>query len=238
MAGLLVSIRSVEEARLILTTSVGIIDVKEPKKGSLGAARPSVIAEIAREIPRHLPLSVALGEVMERDAHSTSIDLPSNVCYAKLGLAGCATAPDWLDKWSRQLELLPQSTVRVAVAYADWQRAECPPPEDVIQIGAQFGCRVLLVDTFSKRDGTLLQHLQRAELVRIQQTARSYGMSFVVAGSLDVDEIRTLKALQPEFFAVRGAVCHGSRTNQIDPRRVNQIARCLREPNYQAAADY
>ena len=238
MAGLLVSIRSVEEARLVLTTNIDIIDVKEPTKGSLGATSPSVLAGIACEIPSHRPLSVALGEVLERETNDTSFNLPSNVRYAKLGLSGCAMVPDWPGKWSHQLSLLPPATIRVAVAYADWQRAECPPPEDVTRIGAQFGCRVLLIDTFNKSDGTLLQHLQPSEIEQVQKKARSFGMMFVVAGSLNVAEICTLKTLQPEFFAVRGAVCLGSRTDQIDLRRVNQIARCLREPNFQVAAEY
>ena len=238
VSGLLISVRSVEEARLVLTADVDIIDVKEPTKGSLGAPSPRVLAEIAREIPHNIPLSVALGEVLEREIPGSSVDLPSNVRYAKLGLAGCAAFGDWLDRWALQLSLLPPATVRVAVAYADWQRSVCPPPEDVVQVGAQLGCRVLLVDTCRKCDGTLLQHLRRDELVQVQRTARSYGMRFVLAGSLGIAEIQTLKGLQPEFFAVRGAVCHGSRADQIDPRRVDQIARCLRESNFQVAAEY
>ena len=38
MTGLLVSVRSASEARVALAAGVDVIDVKEPNRGSLGAA--------------------------------------------------------------------------------------------------------------------------------------------------------------------------------------------------------
>ncbi len=42
MTKLLVSVRSVDEAEMVLEAGVDLIDVKEPRSGSLGAALPEV----------------------------------------------------------------------------------------------------------------------------------------------------------------------------------------------------
>ena len=78
---LLVSVRSPEEAAAAMAGGANIIDVKEPTRGSLGMAGVDVIEAIADQMesfqktqkrllpkdrsPDPIPLSVALGEVIE-----------------------------------------------------------------------------------------------------------------------------------------------------------------------------
>ena len=52
MAQLLVSIRDTAEAELINNCKVAIVDVKEPNRGSLGAATPNMLEAISRIIPQ------------------------------------------------------------------------------------------------------------------------------------------------------------------------------------------
>ena len=48
-------------------------------------------------------------------------------CFRKMGLAGAGTG--WMDTWERLRTLWGAGPSWVAVIYADWERADAPPPE-------------------------------------------------------------------------------------------------------------
>lgn len=236
MSGLLVSVRNTREARSALAGGAAIVDVKEPLHGSLGAADPQTVTEVARELRGQVLLSVALGEILEQPEESSPVDLPAGIEFAKFGLAGCATDPQWESKWVRLLRRLPDNVSRVAVAYADWQRALSPDPRRVVSLGARHQCRAVLIDTYRKDSGSLLNHLPGDELTEIVNLGRQLGMLVVIAGSVDLPVIKRLAELQPDYFGVRGAVCHGSRTGPLDPRRVRQLVDFLSQQQPLAGA--
>src|SRR4051795_6593943 len=93
VAGLLVSVRSVDEARAALAGGAAVIDVKEPDRGPLGCADFEVCRAVRRVVPPEVPVSVALGELREwmgtgRTAPPPSPDPFAGIAYRKLGLAG------------------------------------------------------------------------------------------------------------------------------------------------------
>lgn len=223
MSGLLVSVRNASEAQAALAGGASIVDIKEPLHGSLGAAAPQTVTEVARALRGKVLLSVALGEILERSEDFFPGDLPAGIEFAKFGLAGCASEPQWESKWIRLLRQLPDNVTRVAVAYADWQQAFSPNPREVISLGARQQCRAVLIDTYRKDSGSLLNHLTSDELTEIVHLGRQFGMLVVLAGSVDLPLIKRLSVLEPDYFAVRGAVCHGSRTGPLDPGRVRQL---------------
>jgi hypothetical protein len=227
MSGLLVSVRNASEAHAALAGGAAIVDVKEPLHGSLGAAAPQTVAEVAQELRGQVLLSVALGEILERSEEFSPADLPAGIEFAKFGLAGCASDPHWESKWIRLLGQLPDNVNRVAVAYADWQQALSPDPRQVISSGARQQCRAVLIDTYRKDSGSLLNHLTSDELTEIVDLGRQLNMLVVIAGSVDLPIIKRLASLQPDYFAVRGAVCHGNRTGTLDPERVRQLVNFL-----------
>jgi uncharacterized protein (UPF0264 family) len=73
-----------------------------------------------------------------------------------------------------------------------------------------------------------LYWLNECNLERIVERCRSAGIRVALAGSLGFDEIKTLKRLQPDWFAVRGAACQGRHRNAaIDAGRVRQLVELL-----------
>ena len=58
--GLLVSVRSAAEAMEALAGGADMIDVKEPKRGSLGVADMSTIAEVVRTVGKRAMVTAAL----------------------------------------------------------------------------------------------------------------------------------------------------------------------------------
>jgi (5-formylfuran-3-yl)methyl phosphate synthase len=97
--GLLVSVRSAEEARAALAGGADLIDVKEPSRGPLGRADDQTIREILDEVGGRAPVSAAFGEW--RDYLGGPI--PDQLRFVKWGLAGCradwTSAVDQISNW-------------------------------------------------------------------------------------------------------------------------------------------
>ncbi len=228
MTGLLVSVRTGQEARLALAGGADLIDVKEPIRGALGAADPAVWADVLSAVARAVPASVALGEVSEA-CEPGHIGTLARFQFAKWGLAHCHQHADWLSRWTVRLGWLPPGVTPVAVVYADWQRAESPPPEQIIEAAAWLRCGVVLFDTFDKRHGGLLDHLSHQELGRLANHARRAGLGVVFGGGLSLVTIPQVLSLQPDYVAVRGAACRRARTGDLDAALVRQLQAVVRQ---------
>ncbi len=225
-AGLLVSVRSSQEALTALHPRVGIVDVKEPRRGSLGAADRSTLLEITKVVGRQRTLSIALGEL--RELHVASLaGLPPSVGYAKFGLAGCDDWPEWPSKWKQAWERLPDQTRRVAVYYADRGEAKCPTWEEVLHHSRRVACEVLLVDTYRKSGGDLWSWITREELRKLRNATRAHGIQLALAGSLTAARLAGLPQIQPDWIAVRTAVCAGNRAGEISRAALEHFAAAM-----------
>jgi uncharacterized protein (UPF0264 family) len=232
---LLVSVRSVSEAILAEASGVDLIDVKEPTRGSLGAADGEVVGQIVGQLAGRRPVSVALGELecTARETHPAAGSplgqlLQPGVSYAKLGLAGCARVPDWVERWRMALAEFPVEVAPVAVVYADWDAAAAPSPHEVLATGAGLGCRALLIDTFDKSAGSLLDHWPLAQLRDFLAEVRRRSMLAVLAGSLSPSTIPQVLPLAPDYIAVRGAACQGGREGTLDASRMRELTKMVR----------
>lgn len=229
MTGLLVSVRDLAEARIALAAGVDLIDVKEPSRGSLGAASAEVWQSVIEFVADRRPVSLALGELVE-GIDPERLPLAAGARFAKVGLAGMRSDANWPQRWRDVVENLPAGTRPVAVAYADWLVAGAPSPEEVLAVGAAAACPYLLVDTFNKSRGNLLAHLSANELHVLAAQARAAGIELVLAGSLDERTIAELLPLSPAYMAVRGAVCKGNRSGQIDETKIKRLQEILAAP--------
>lgn len=225
MTRLLVSVRSAREALAALAGGADLIDVKEPHRGSLGAATPAVWRHVALAVRSLRPLSAALGEL--RDIRPFDNDALQGYAFAKLGLAGCAALPDWQQRWQAALAMLPRAIAPVAVAYADYHAAGAPPPHLICAVGQQLGCRALLVDTFQKEHGDVFDVLGVDQLVKLFRQARDLDLRIVLAGSLRLDRLRDALGIWPDYVAVRGAVCQTSRAGELSEQLVHRWAESL-----------
>jgi (5-formylfuran-3-yl)methyl phosphate synthase len=222
---LLVSVRSADEAATALQSAVDVIDIKEPARGPLGAADPGVIGQIVECVGGERPVSVALGELLEFDLRGGA-DLP-HVDYLKLGLAGCAKLAEWPRLWQRAWQPLPASARRVAVAYADAPVARAPGWTDILQPARDCGCSVLLLDTFDKCGGGLLDWLDHAALCRVRRATQGVGLQLALAGSLTRSQIVQLLDVQADFIAVRAAACRGQRQGELSAECIEEILAAL-----------
>ncbi len=225
---LLVSVRSVPEALAALAGGAGLIDVKEPRAGSLGRPAEETVRAVVRAVAGRRPVSAALGELLE----APSPPSVSGITFGKWGLASCGAHLSWREQLAaagRRLTEVNPGCRPVAAAYADWQRAAAPPPGDVIGFVREHGWGVLLLDTRGKDGTTLLDWLAPVDLGRLRERCAASGIRVALAGSLGGEQIRSLMPLAPDWFAVRGAVCRGGRRSApISESAVRRLVDLLR----------
>lgn len=233
------SVRDAAEAEVAVGAGASLIDVKEPHRGALGAADVSTMREIVAAVDGRVPVSVALGELLDAEADSSSsdssdhdapLDVPEGVVLAKLGLAGCAKVGDWSKRWQTWLQSLPAKVKPVAVIYADWQTCAAPSPEAVIAAAKEANCAAVLIDTFDKSAGDLFAHWSQSRLSEVIAATADAAPWAVVAGSLSGDSISRAAACGPHFVAVRGAACRGGRTGTVDAECIRELVDSLSLP--------
>jgi len=238
MTRLLVSVRSVAEAEAALAGGAALIDVKEPAHGSLGQASLATINAVAAAVAGRVPVSAALGELTQRmSLHPLWLGqrlFAPPLAFVKWGLAGLhGRFFRYPLGWTLDLmaKVHPE-TSGVCVAYADWERAQAPPVEEVCEFarGRQGGA--FLIDTCIKTPGTtLLDWLPLRKIALYTKLCQQTGVRVALAGSLGLDQIRLLLPLRPDWIAVRGAACtSGERTASIDSQRVRTLVQLLEAP--------
>lgn len=253
---LLVSVRNLHEARQAVAGGADWIDLKDPHQGPLGPVDATAAHKVAKAFSTSHPLSAAAGELRSWQTQGTSSGLgwkspegkgqPSEgegnienkgnrllnvpgIQLLKLGLAGCGDMPHWQDQWSvAQREIHKAGKRLVAVVYADWQEAAAPHPEQIVEHATDNQCEYLLIDTFCKTEGTLLDCLRADELALMLEHARKASIRTVVAGSLSIASLPHLLTLPIDLVAVRGAVCTGGRDGTLQRNHIEQFQGALK----------
>jgi uncharacterized protein (UPF0264 family) len=228
VTGLLISVRSAEEAAAALAGGADVIDIKEPSRGALGPATPFVWDEVQRVIAGRRPVSVALGELLD-DAIDELAAATGGCAFAKIGLAGCHDSQGWMARWQSAIAHLPPDVSPVPVAYADWQRAAAPSPRVAVALAVRAGSQRVLVDTFDKTRGGLLDCLSLEYLEELAVECREQNVHLALAGSLSRETIGEVLPLAPEYVGVRGAACSGGRSGTIEMARVKSLASIVRQ---------
>jgi uncharacterized protein (UPF0264 family) len=223
---LLVSVVDAGEARVAAAAGADIIDVKDPSRGALGEAAPSIVRAVRKATPPHLPVSAALGDGPFSPVAVGILAENVAVCgadFVKLGLRDTA-----LDAASASLHAaksrLPDGVQLVVAGFADFERAGAPHPFDLPALAAAVGARGCLLDTAIKDGRGLLHWLGEPELATFIASCRAYGLLSALAGSLRVEDVTRLASLGPDLVGVRGAACVGDRVGgRVDATRVRAL---------------
>ena len=236
--GLLVSVRSVAEAREALAGGAAIIDVKEPSRGPLGRADVDVTAAIAEAVAGRGQLTVACGELVtgEREiaAHVEAIAtqlMAAGLPFPEAVKVGPSRLS--LDHWRSAYERLSATVTEpmelVAVAYADWQLANAPDPAQLIAAAADGGASTILIDTFDKSAGGLLEIDGIDRVGEWVSAARSRGLGVALAGRLTAIDLPTVAAFGAQIVGVRSAACEGGRMGRVHRGNVSELVGTLAE---------
>lgn len=221
--GLLVSVRSADEVEAALAGGADLIDVKEPSRGALGMAEAEVVAAVVQQVKKRVPVSAALGEWGPNALTEAHWHLELKLDYIKWGLAGYTPSPGWGEDLLDTRRELPAGIEMVAVAYADWEKAKSVPPTELVRFVKRFRFRAFLLDTYTKDGKSLLDFIKPAEVAELVESVQKIGIKAAVGGSLKPEQLKQLKGLAPDFYAVRASACAGGkRDGVIDASRVQK----------------
>lgn len=236
---LLVSVRDAREAVCAVQGGADVIDFKNPDRGPLGRADAEAIETAIAEVERQgagtdanrITLSAAMGEVVESSGPLPQ-SLPASVEYLKLGLSGLRHSSNWIREWLHARTIIQQQAAGdvqwVAVAYADADAAHAPSAIEVVQAAAETSCAGVLIDTFNKSGGRLLDHLDTTALRDLARSTQSRHMFFAVAGRLQIGDLALLRDVCPDIIAVRSAACDGeNRRASIVSMRVAAVREAI-----------
>ena len=232
---LLVSVRAGEEVAAALAGGADIIDAKEPARGSLGPVSPAVLQAISAQVPASVPLSAALGDFTAPDAVRRAVAGAHlrgrrGPTYVKLGFAGEPSVAGVSSLVSAALDAAAATAappIVVPVAYADHGSAGSPAADVLLPVAIAAGARAFLVDTHMKDGRGLLESMGFERLRALSAEARSAGLLFAIAGSLDLAALDRVATIA-DVIGVRGAACRGGRGGSVDAGLVRRLRERLR----------
>lgn len=246
MTQLLISVRNSAEALMAMAGGAHLIDIKEPANGPLGMADWQVCLEICSVIDGGRPVSIAGGELVDFSLQDIALDqmrqqVPAAVKWLKLGLSQCLHDHVWNGQVEKILEIqnaLPSTCGLILATYADRHRAVAPTvPQLLARLEAEpetFRNVGILIDTFDKQFGRLLDSLTISELSAVATQCKQQGRTFALAGSLQPSDIAKLLPLQSDYLGFRSAACEAGRDSQISSSKIANLVQQLANVSQEA----
>jgi hypothetical protein len=229
---LLVSPTNLKGAEAAIEGGADIIDVKNPKEGSLGASFPWMIQGIKEILPEGIELSATLGDLEYKPgtASLAAFGLSKlGVDYVKAGLFG-VSKPEQAEDMAKNLKRASVGAKLVLAGYADFESVGAISPLLLPEIASRAGTFGVMIDTASKDGKTLFSHLSESDLQKFIDEAHAFGLTAALAGSLRFDDVLKLKEMGADIAGVRGAVCTNSdRVNgSISKEKVRELVSLIK----------
>jgi uncharacterized protein (UPF0264 family) len=228
---LLVSPMNIEEARAALQGGADILDVKNPKEGSLGANFPWAIRAVVELANGKVPVSATIGDLEFKPGTASLAALGAAVAgaeFVKAGLLGVKTldqAEEMLQGIVRAVKDFDSRKRVVAAGYSDYARAGSISPKLLPAAAAAAGADLVMVDTAVKDGRATFDFMNEQDLKDFISIGHDFGLEVALAGSIDFLHLELLKRLDPDIIGVRGIVCGGDRRSAIRADLVEKLKR-------------
>ncbi len=226
---LLVSPINREEAIIASQGGADIVDVKNPKEGSLGANFPWVIRDVKEAVNGRQPISATIGDFNYKPGTASLAALgaaASGADYVKVGLYDIQTEEQALELLTRIVTAVKDYDPRkrvVASGYSDYARINSISPMLLPAIAAEAGADVVMVDTGIKDGKSTFEFMNEEELTNFVNLGHENRLEVAIAGSLKFEDLDVLEAIGPDIIGVRGMVCGGDRSNAIKQDLVEKL---------------
>ena len=225
---LLISVCTLDEAKIALAQGADIIDLKNPHAGALGALPladiRSIVAFLNQQPMAHKGLtSATLGDLpMQAEQWLPQLDqvIATGVGIIKIGFfatedyQGCLQA------------LLPYTQAGhqlIGVLFA-----EVTYPDTLLADIKQAGFLGVMLDTQIKNGLSLFDHYSAEQASEFAKQVAAQGMLLGLAGSLRDSHLAAAKNLQPHYIGFRGGVCVANqRQSTLDADKIKVIRKML-----------
>jgi (5-formylfuran-3-yl)methyl phosphate synthase len=213
MTRMLASVAHAAEAEVVLQLGADIIDLKDPRRGALGAVPIDAAREALAVVARRRETSAALGDP-PYDEHA----LAGARAIAAMGVDTVKLAVDGptLDRLGCSLQQLAREVGLVGMMFADVE-----PDFALLAKLAGLGFKGAMLDTRDKTRGRLIDHLDVVRLNEFCAQCRALRLMSGLAGSLEAPDVPRLLLVRPDVLGFRGALCRShDRESAIDPQAV------------------
>ena len=225
MTGMLASVNSLEEALLVLSADVDIIDLKQPASGALGALDIDLVKQIVAGINERCPVSATIGDLpMQPDLvfNAAKTMSETGIDYIKIGFFPDG---DWLESVNKLSLLSQQNSALIAVLFADNQ-----PDLTIIDSLKDAGFTGVMLDTMNKQKGSLMQVMGQSEIGQFVRLVKARHLLCGLAGSLKLEDIAGLLPYRPDYLGFRGALClQHDRTAQLNMSSIMRIKQAIQD---------
>jgi uncharacterized protein (UPF0264 family) len=202
MTQLLISVTSIAEAQVVLENGADIIDLKDPAAGALGALPYNQIEAIIDFIDGQKLVSATIGDVpMQPEVIFDCVTKLANtkVDFIKIGFFQS-------DNYQSTLDMLKTITAKgvklIAVLFAEYEYSD-----SLIKAIHQAGFSGVMLDTAQKNGNTFMYYRSAVDCKEFAKQVLEFGMSFGLAGSLQLQHVMATKKLNPTYIGFRGGVC-------------------------------
>ncbi len=232
---LLVSPINTKEAIEAIRGGADIVDVKNPKEGSLGASFPWIIKDIKDITPEDILVSATLGDVPYKPGTVSLAALGALVAgadYIKVGLYGTSNIQQAINVMENVVKTVNDEKANafvVAAGYADAHRVGSLNPLEIPEVAADSGADVAMLDTAIKDGKTLFDFLSMEELDNFVQEAHDNGLKAALAGSIKKEQLKPLYDVECDIVGIRGAACIGGdrNTGEIHSSAVSELKKLI-----------
>ena len=210
-----------------------IVDVKNPKEGSLGANFPRIIKQVKEVVPESVEVSATLGDLPNLPGTASLAALGAAVSgadYVKAGLLGVKTSEEattLMNEVCKAVKEYDGGLKIIAAGYADFRTVGCVDPLELPEVAHRVEADGVLVDIKVKNGkSNLFNFLTDQELKEFVEKAHDNNLIVALAGSLDKQHIPRVHDLAADIIGVRGAVCtNKDRLGEVQREKVMEFTK-------------
>jgi (5-formylfuran-3-yl)methyl phosphate synthase len=218
MSMMLASVTDVFEAALAIDHGADWIDVKDPRRGALGAPRPADVAAVVQFVRGRLPVSATIGDCWDDPGvvpAGVERVAQAGVDYVKVGMN--------LSKPVAQAAVLETCAARghrlIVVCMA-----EKIPGDRSIRAIASAGIAGIMLDTADKSGRGLNDLLDLAQIKSFVEIGRELNLLTGLAGRLRLADIPSLLPAGADYLGFRSALCEqGRRERRLSADAVARV---------------
>lgn len=210
---ILISVTNKKEALEAIKGGAHIIDVKNPREGSLGANFPRIIRQVKEVVPDNVEVSATIGDLPNLPGTASLAALGAAVSgadYVKAGLFGVKKVEEAVSLMKEVCRAVKDhnATLKViAAGYADFQEVDCLNPLELPYIAHKTEAYGVLLDMKVKCQKKLFDFLSDDTLRNFVEESHKYGLIVALAGGLNKEDIPRLLNLRADVVGIRRAVC-------------------------------
>ena len=228
MTQLLISVSSVDEARIALEHGADFIDLKDPNQGALGALPLTTIREVVNFVRlqsagNRRPTSATIGDLpMEPKLilQKVAALAETKVDIIKIGFF---EAPDYQPCLDALKQVAEAGKKLIAVLFAEFKY-----PAGLIPVIKAAGFYGVMLDTAHKNGATFLDYFSKAEMNKFAEQVLAQGLVFGLAGSLNIQHVEAVKSFNPAYIGFRGGVSIGNqRKSSLDAEKIKAICKLM-----------